>query len=497
MRRESLGLGVTLLLLLTIGTANAGVYGQLFGTQGATINQYQTQGICLSNSPALITINSIPLIIVSLIAISISLDVIAIGYIIGKLAPGTQLTPWVRKEYWEVAKSAMLIAGVYAILVFLGSLSTGLVGVSAPAGGGLSSPFSALTTSSQQYLAGIFCGQAITKTDTAVSWAWGDGDVGFGTSASHLYATPGTYPITATVQNANGDKVSIEHDVIVSATGTSSFTSDPKTGLGMEIVFSGTQNMMSVSTQAYTSEGTTGGSDYVSYLIGLSMGVGFMQGVTVGYYLPIPTPGISFTLGTSFNPYKNTMLLHNIGDAKTYENLINDVMGLIILPTYTIIGMMYYLLPMFVFAGLAFLIPMGIIFRSMPFLRGIGGTLFAIGIGISVVLPSVLLIVNLPVTSMITPYILTTPLQTQQQSFFGLSPANLPAFPGGAGGADAFGSFSSIYPALNGIIGFSIYCVVQFVLFILDMMITFPLVEALAKSLGGTIDVEFGRFRIK
>ncbi|MDE1869469.1 MAG: PKD domain-containing protein [Candidatus Micrarchaeota archaeon] len=487
MRREFLGFGVIFLLLF------------LFGTNIAATNKYPTQGICLSNSPALITINSIPLLIVSLIAISISLDVIAIGYIIGKLAPGTQLTPWVRKEYWEVAKSALLIAGIYAILVFLGSLSTGLVGVSAPAGGGLSAPFSALTTSSQQYLAGIFCGQALVKTDTAVSWAWGDGGTSFGNSASHIYAAPGTYPITATVQNTNGDKVSVTDQVAVGPTGASSFTSDPKTGLGMEIVFSGTQDTstMSVSTQAYTSEGTTGGSDYVSYLIGLSMGVGFMQGIVVGYYLPVPTPGISFTLGTSFNPYKNTMLLHNIGDAKTYENLINDVMGLIILPTYTIIGMEYYLLPMFAFAGLAFLIPMGIIFRSMPFLRGIGGTLFAIGIGISVVLPSVLLIVNLPITSMITPYILTTPLQTQQQSFFGLSPANLPAFPGGAGGADAFGSFSSIYPALNGIIGFSIYCVVQFMLFILDMMITFPLVEALAKSLGGTIDVEFGRFRIK
>ncbi|MDE1845680.1 MAG: hypothetical protein KGH53_00125 [Candidatus Micrarchaeota archaeon] len=472
----------------------------LFGTTNAAINNYPTQGICLSNSPALIAINQIPLLVVALIAISISLDVIAIGYIIGKLVPGTQLTPWVRKEYWEVAKSAMLIAGVYAILVFLGSLSTGIVGVSAPPGGGLSSPFGALTSSTQLYLAGIFCGQALTTPATTVSWMWGDGNTGYGSSASNFYAAPGPYTITATVQNSNGDKVSVSKDinVVASSNPPITFSSDSKSGLGMEIAFSGTQSGQSVSVQSFTSQGALGGSDYVSYLIGLSGGIGFLQSLSVGYYLPIPTPGISFTLGTSFNPYKNTMLLHNIGDSKTYENLINDVIGLIILPTYTIIGMEYYLLPMFVFAGLAFLIPMGIIFRSMPFLRGIGGTLFGIGIGISVILPTTLLIVNLPVTSMVTPYLVSTASSSGSvQPLFGLTPANLPFFTGGAGAVDAFASFSNIFPALNGIVQFSIFCVVQFMLFILDLMITFPLVEAIAKSLGGTIDVEFGRFRIK
>ncbi|MEM3255372.1 MAG: hypothetical protein QXH69_03310, partial [Candidatus Micrarchaeaceae archaeon] len=39
----------------------------------------------------------------SLIALELSFDVVAIGYIIGKLFPGTGIHSWLRNEYWEIA----------------------------------------------------------------------------------------------------------------------------------------------------------------------------------------------------------------------------------------------------------------------------------------------------------------------------------------------------------------------------------------------------------
>lgn len=477
----------------------------LFGTTvAATTNPTFSPGICSSQSPALITINEIPLLVIALIAISISMDVIAIGYIVGKLVPGTQLSSWVKKEYWEVAKSVMLIAGVYAILVLLGSISTGLVGISTP-DTSLGAPFAALTTAAQTYLSTTFCGRAAAPTSTTVTWNWGDGSAEtIGSSASHTYPDPGAppitkpYTITAKVTDSNGGSVSTTADIQASELSTpQTFTSSTATGLGMGIAFTGTQTGLNVQTTAITSQGGAGGSDYVSYLVGLSLGVGFLGSLQVGYYIPIPIPGVSFTLGTKFNPYKNTMILNDIANSKTYENILNDIITLIILPTYTIIGMEYYLLPMFVFTGLAFLIPLGIIFRAMPFLRGIGGTLFAIGIGIAVVLPAIMLLVNLPVTNLITPYLGTPASQTSQSPIFGINPASVPGFSGGQGIWDGFASFGTIYPALNGIVSMSSFAVVQFMLFVLDLMITFPIIEAIAKSLGGTINVGFGRFKIK
>lgn len=483
-------------------------FAMLFGTlSAATVNANFPPGICSAQSPALITVNEIPLLIVALIGISISLDVIAIGYIVGKLVPGTQLSSWVKKEYWEVAKSAILIAGVYAILILLGGIATNLVGISTPTSGTyLGAPFAALTTAAQSYLSDTFCGSAVTQSQTTVTWDWGDGGPQtIGDSASHTYAAlpPSVltkdYTITAKVTNSNGDSVKVSQVVTVSgATSPTSFSSPTSTGLGMGISFTGTETGLDVQTTSYTTQGSAGGRDYMSYLIGLSEATGFMGSLKVAYYIPIPTPGLAFTLGTNFVPYKNTLILNDISNAKSYESILNDIITLIILPTYTIIGMEYYLLPMFVFTGLAFLIPMGIIFRALPFLRGIGGTFFGIGVGIAVVLPAIMLLVNLPVTTLISPYLITPSQTATTQPIFGINPASVSPFGnGGQGFVDGILSFSTIYPALNGIVSMSAFIVVQFILFVLDLIITFPIIEAVAKSLGGTINVEFGRFKIK
>jgi len=371
------------------------------------------QSICSATPHASITINQIPLIGIALIALSISFDVIAIGYIIGKLVPGTQLSNWVKKEYWEVAKSAMLIAGIYSVLVLMGSIAVGLAGSSVPASSGssLSTSLSALTTATQTYLQGVFCG-------------------------------------------------------------------------------------------------TPQGNPNIAYLLGLSLGLGSLSSLQVGYYIPIPLvlPVLpTFTLGTSFSGYKNPMLSGAV-DAGGYESMVNDAFSIVLLPVYTVIGMEYYLMPMLVFVGLAFMIPMGIIFRSMPFVRGIGGTLIGIGIGIAIVFPSIILIVNQPISTIVSTYICSPgtaqyPACLTQQGTASAIPWWLSSintyFPSGQGALDAGASLFSIYPGLNGVFLNTIPAVVQFLLLILDLAIAFPVIDAIAKSLGGTINIEFGKLKIK
>ncbi|MDE1827830.1 MAG: hypothetical protein KGH65_01580 [Candidatus Micrarchaeota archaeon] len=383
----------------------------LFGVSNA-------QNICTNTAPVGITINQIPLIGIALIALSISFDIIAIGYIVGKLVPGTQLSNWVKKEYWEVAKSAMLIAGIYSIMVLLGSVAVGLAGssVNVPAGSSLGASLSALTTATQSYLQLAFCG---------------------------------------TVQpNPSGGSVML------------------------------------------------GGANYIGYLLGISLGLGAISNLQVGYYIPIPLGATilqaipTFTLGTGFSIYKNPMLA-GAPDAGGYESLINDAISMIILPVYTVIGMEYYLMPMLVFIGLAFMIPMGIIFRAMPFVRGIGGTLIGIGIGITIVFPSIILIVNQPISNIVNTYIAVPGTAGASATAPWWISSATSYLPQGQGAADALASISSIYPGLNGVFRFTMPAVVQFLLLILDLAIAFPIIDSIAKSLGGTINIEFGKLKIK
>ncbi|MEM3820582.1 MAG: hypothetical protein QXM58_02495, partial [Candidatus Micrarchaeaceae archaeon] len=62
---------------------------------------------------------------------------------------------------------------------------------------------------------------------------------------------------------------------------------------------------------------------------------------------------------------------------------------------------------------------------------------------------------------------------------------------------DGLASFGTIYPALNGIMYYTLFSLVQFVLFVVDLLIAYPLVDSIAKQLGGTIRFSLsGKFKL-
>ncbi len=124
----------------------------------ALIGVTNAQSICTSPPSLSLTIDPTALIGVALLALSVSLDVVAIGYVIAKLVPNTGLSSWISKEFWEIAKTAILIGAIYSILIFLGGVANTLVGNAAPST--LNAQMSQLTVSAQSYLFNIYCGSA-------------------------------------------------------------------------------------------------------------------------------------------------------------------------------------------------------------------------------------------------------------------------------------------------------------------------------------------------
>jgi hypothetical protein len=218
------------------------------------------------------------------------------------------------------------------------------------------------------------------------------------------------------------------------------------------------------------------------------MGVGALGTLSVGYYIPIPltlppTPGgYWLTLGTQFRPYTSDILTVT-GLGGDYQSVLNDAVNIVLVPVTTLVLAQYYLLPALVVIGLAFLIPLGLIFRAFPFLRGIGGTLIAIGIGLSLIYPTILVLLNLPVLQVVAS--LQASAGGGSFSFWWIS-----AIANYFGAA--IGSLSSIYYGLNMIVVNVLFALSQFLLFALDLIIGYPITNGIAKALGGTIDLKVG-----
>jgi hypothetical protein len=380
--------------------------------------------------------DSIP---VAAVGILLSLSFVAIVYMLGEVFKIEGFSKWYRTELWEVTKSMLIICTVYGALVIASTVST------------------------------AFASGVITSTGGALA------------SATPCY---------------------------------SSSTLSTNLCMLYQNVYSG--YLTGQLQQAYTS---------FSAIFGLSMGVGALKSVLISTYLPIPIPpppfGVPY-LALQFGSYNVKLLYSNFLEptAAAGTSFLKDVMAIVVTPMVLIFQFQYDLLPAIIVLGLTVFLPMGVILRAIPFLRPIGGTLIGVGIGISLVYPVLLLTLNMPVTSYFSYVYATMPTQQNSwcpsgigctillnvlsaggsglgygmlESIIGTQNSNYAAY---SNGFTTGYNINSIFPAMNFVTAYASDLALQFILFVLDLVIAIVAANTIARPLGGAVKLGIGKFKL-
>jgi hypothetical protein len=344
-------------------------------------------GVAFAESGPLSTLPSVPIaayLPVSLVAFTISLDVVAIGYIISKLFPSAGISGWINAEYWELAKTAMLIAGIYAILVFISSVAV-IVSGGTPSTSNVLANFNSIITSSNEYFA---------QTEDAIGF--------------------------------------------------------------------------SMDTMYYISQ--TAGA-----LRSITLSVQPFLNVP-----PVPESPVYFKWGYSESIYAN-QLLEQGTTTGTYESMINDAFVLLYIPmaflTYILHIGIYYAIVL----GLWILLPIGILFRAFPFIRGIGGTLIGIGMGIGIIFPATIVMFNIPLSNAMQ-FLMPQSIGVQASNFLNLGGFGLFL----TGLTNLWYIIGSIYYFLNLFWSYGAYLILLLLTYILDLAIVYALADNIARTFGGS-----------
>ncbi len=249
-------------------------------------------------------------------------------------------------------------------------------------------------------------------------------------------------------------------------------------------------------------------------MIGLSLAVGALKSFTYSLYFPIPIPFTgSLDFGSAGSIYKSSVI-ESIAAAPNLSFVV-DIISLIIIPIEILFSLLSAYFIDIVAIGLSVFLPIGIVLRAIPFLRGIGGTMIGIGIMISLIFPSLLLLFNIPVSSlMVGPTPTAQPAYSCSSSNYvyclimnfisattntvlGAIQAMGYSFTGAEYGlATFFSSPPSIFPALNYITGEVEQVILQFILLILDIIVTITIGNSIAKMLGGRVRLGIGKFKV-
>ncbi|MGC8651650.1 MAG: hypothetical protein ACP5UH_00130 [Candidatus Micrarchaeia archaeon] len=275
---------------------------------------------------------------------------------------------------------------------------------------------------------------------------------------------------------------------------------------------------------------------YVDFatMMGVSQGIAALKSISLGTWFPLPIPPVpvpilTIQFGSLANIYVSSYI-ETLSSAAVFS-FIKDMFTLVIFPMLYAFQFQYDFLGVVMLLGLGGLLPVGIILRALPFTRGIGGTFIALGIGASLVYPVLLVGFNQPISDY-----LSSILPSQIVSVSSAPPApgllgqlinyvvqyfenDLYFIRGGflltfvMGGnpvvqgypnigtqmIDGFnagsnaGFFSPLSSSIVGILNFVVnqtsYLLIQFFLFVFDLVIGLAVVNQIARMLGGTMSL--------
>ncbi len=363
--------------------------------------------------------DSIP---IAFIALTVSLLMIAVSYMIGEVLQISGFKNWYKAEIWELTKSALLVAIIFSLLVEIGGIANALVGAPPGSTTSLSSTLGSLYTSIQSnYL--------VPELASAYTAYWG--------------------------------------------------------------------------------------------LLGVSVGLSFIKSISVMLYIPIPVlPIPPLTIGAlSFGFQENLFLSNTLESSHGSYSFVNQAFDFITVPLLMLFQFMKDMFIPLAMLCLSILLPIGLVFRAMPFLRSIGGMLIAIAIAISIIFPTLLLAINVPIqnflmntlsppTAPTTFTINTSPLicPLLQQIFNTVktpicsivtSPFIVDSsvfFTGILVGM--FGPMSGISAVYNYVLFLILPLIIEFLLLIIDLVITIVIAENIARLLGGALKLGIGRLKL-
>lgn len=210
--------------------------------------------------------------------------------------------------------------------------------------------------------------------------------------------------------------------VIIASLVTLSAVADILAGAQYVTPFQGKQNALSTNlANLYNADnGYIAQQLNVSYqayaaVLGINVGVGILKSVSLSLWLPIPLIPPDIIGALQFGSSEN-LLVSNFLSAYSGESsysITQNITDIIVVPMLIIFQLQATYFYDLVILGLGILIPLGIIFRAFPLIRNIGGTLIATGIGLALIYPAMILILNMPVSNYI--YSFTT-AQTQSSN---------------------------------------------------------------------------------
>jgi hypothetical protein len=430
----------------------------------------------LTNSQTSIGNCVVAAIPLSLLGIALSLVIVGLAYMIGEIMNFSSLKGWYRTELWETIKSCIIIVIIFSSLIIVSAIATSLAGNTSTTTG--------------------FGGQSTTASTSITS------------NLASLYTTVDTKYLQPQLTNS----ITTFGGLLGLSVGSNLLTS------------------LTLSVWLPIPIPTTVG------LIGL---VEFGFGDTNILQSSFLNSG-TFSGGPSI-----TGSTSNIIQGASYIDIL----------MLMFFEVQHDLLISAVAVALGVLLPLGIIMRAIPFVRSMGGTLIAVAIGVAIIYPAILVGFNLPVSQ----YILTLTATNSTSkcpftptggilcglynsiSYVISAQAGLGAT-AGTGAAStainiplifAFGTCSGatatantacttptdttaaaalftqgfavgltgpfingIYPALNFVIDNSLGQIVQLLLMVMDIIMTFALTQGIANLMGGSVDLSVGGLKL-
>ncbi|MGC8688167.1 MAG: hypothetical protein ACP5RQ_02085 [Candidatus Micrarchaeia archaeon] len=227
----------------------------------------------------------------------------------------------------------------------------------------------------------------------------------------------------------------------------------------------------------------------------------------------------TYIYGLTFNPLVSDVLETS---PLTGDSYVKNTFLLLISPMYILNNVLYDIFYVLVYVSLGILIPLGIVFRAIPFLRSAGGNLIALGITGAIIFPLVLMVLNAPVSNFfaanyyngnpppippvmnscsnqiwfLSPWcdLLTIPFQflfdimSRVVGLLLMSGAAAQSY--GAATNGAF--FNGILSAVNNLTYYTIPLMVDFILYIADFVLVYAIANGIATQLGGSLRLSLG-----